>query len=80
MVSNGYNVVLISFGQEGTTNSSPASQILSGNSQESAQPVTVAADGTIQEPAQQPTGPFGDNFFLILVFVMVAVIGFSQYT
>ncbi|MDP7189226.1 MAG: preprotein translocase subunit YajC [Phycisphaerales bacterium] len=78
MVSNGYNVVLISFGQEGTTNSSPASQILSGNSQESAQPVTVAADGTIQEPAQQPTGPFGDNFFLILVFVMVAVIGFSM--
>jgi len=25
-----------------------------------------------------PTGPFGDNFFMILILVMVAVVGFSM--
>ena len=78
MVLDGYNVLLISLGQQGTATASPASQILSGNSQDSAQPVTVAADGTVQESGAQPAGPFGDNFFLILVFVMVAVVGFSM--
>ncbi len=79
MVADGYNVVLISFGQQQAAAPSAASQILSGNSQDSAQPVTVGEDGTVQQNGeQQPAGPFGDNFFLVLVFVMVAVVGFSM--
>jgi len=78
MALDGYNVCLMLLGQSGTPTASPASQILSGSGTDSAQPATVAADGTVQEPAAQPAGPFGDNFFMILIFVMVVVVGFSM--
>ncbi|MDP7029841.1 MAG: preprotein translocase subunit YajC [Phycisphaerales bacterium] len=45
-----------------------------------AQSTTVpGAEGTVQEGGEAvASGPFGDNFFMILILVMVAVVGFSM--
>jgi len=48
----------------------------SGPGQAPAEVTTTASGEPAAAPA--PVGPFGDNFFLILVFVMVAVVGFSM--
>jgi preprotein translocase subunit YajC len=69
----------LAIGQQGTTDAAaPPPPMASGPGQAS-QKVTIGADGApVEGGAAAPSSPFGDNFFLILIFVMVAVVGFSM--
>ncbi|MBT5582582.1 MAG: preprotein translocase subunit YajC [Phycisphaerae bacterium] len=78
MMINGYSVLSISLGQSGATDPTAPPPAMSSGALAPAHAVTTSADGIVQEGAAPAGGPFGDNFFLVLVFVMVAVVGFSM--
>ena len=65
-----------SLGQASTTNPAAAPPpMASGPGQNAVTTTNAGGEGVVEGV---PAGPFGDNFFLILVFVMVAVVGFSM--
>lgn len=78
MMMNGYSVLSISLGQSGATDPTAPPPAMSSGALAPAHAVTTSADGIVQKGAEPAGGPFGDNFFLVLVFVMVAVVGFSM--
>jgi preprotein translocase subunit YajC len=78
MTMNGHLVLLFSLGESGATNPALPPPAMSSGTLAPARAVTTSADGTVQESVEPAGGPFGDNFFLVLVFVMVAVVGFSM--
>jgi preprotein translocase subunit YajC len=79
MMMTGHTLRWISLGQQGTTDPSAPPPAMASGSQHTAPGVETNADGIVQEGSgEQPVGPFGDNFFLVLVFVMIAVVGFSM--
>ena len=78
MMMNGYLVLSISLGQSGATDPTAPPPAMSSGALTPAHAVTTSADGTVQEGAEPAGGLFGDSFFPVLVFVMVAVVGFSM--
>jgi preprotein translocase subunit YajC len=81
MTMFGHSILWTSFGTTGAATTNPAAAPPPGASGPGVSNTTVVGeDGKPQEgAAQTPAGPFGDNFFMILIVVMVAVVGFSMF-
>jgi preprotein translocase subunit YajC len=81
MTMFGHGILWTSFGTTAAATTNPAAAPPPGASGPGVSNTTVVGeDGKPQEGAVQTTsGPFGDNFFMILIVVMVAVVGFSMF-
>ncbi len=79
IIMSGDSVLWLATGQQGTTDASAPPPPMASGPGDAAHTATVGADGLpVEGAAEAPGNPFGDNFFMILIFVMVAVVGFSM--